>query len=70
MAGASALNTASTTSSAQWLVLMHTAAGGLALTTSPRGAIIWTGHMEPSFRATSMEARYIIAAWASDRVLA
>ena len=70
MAGANALNTASTTSSAQWLVLMQTGAGGLALTTSPRGATIWTGRIDPSLRAMSIGARYMMAAWARERVLA
>jgi len=50
---ARALNTASIISSAQWLVLMHTGAGGLAFTISPFGAITVRGPIEPSFFATS-----------------
>ena len=70
IAGANAWKTASTISSAQWLVLMHTGAGGLALTINPLGATTVTGRMEPSFLATSEGARYMMAAWARERVLA
>ena len=34
------------------------------------GAMISTGRMEPSFLAKSAGARYMMAAWANDRVLA
>ena len=68
--GARALKMASIISSPQWFVLMHTGAGGFGLTMRPLGAMIVTARIEPSFLGTSAGAMYIIAAWASERVLA
>ncbi len=50
---ANALNTASIISSAQWLVLIQTGAGGFAFTINPLGAITVKGPIDPSFLATS-----------------
>ena len=61
---------ASIISSPQWFVLMHTGAGGLGLTMSPRGAMTLIGRIEPSFLGTSAGAMYMMAACASERVLA
>src|SRR5262249_37722216 len=69
-AGARALKMASIISSPQWFVLIHTGAGGLGLTIRPLGAMTVIGRIEPSFLGTSAGAMYMMAACASDRVLA